>query len=64
MGAQEPECELGADAAHSWGSEGRAGAEPSLLLRVLRDRPLERRVLPVLPSHQQHGVSQEAGLAL
>lgn len=51
---QEPECELGADAAHSLGSGGRAGAEPRALLRVLHDCPLERRPPSILQRHQQH----------
>lgn len=57
---QEPECELGADCVRLFWMGEHAGAEPSLLLRVLGNHPLERRQLPQIPSHQQHPAARSA----
>lgn len=54
---QEHECELGADSVRLFGTESHTGAEPSLLLRVLRDGALEWRPLPQVPSDQQHSAA-------
>lgn len=52
--SQAHERQLAADGVRSLGMGDEDRAEPGVLRRVLCDRPLERRQLHQLPSHQQH----------
>lgn len=52
--SQEAEGELGADGGRLFGTAAHRPAEPSVFLRRLRHRLLERRRLPELPPPQRH----------